>query len=291
MTNKLEPQKALHLHEAKKVRKFSFGEYMVFEKLDGWYCYIDCVDGKWDVLRSRAMREISSLNHLSEMFHAIPQTTSIRAIFEVVIPGVPFHVANGILNRKKELAKEAILYLHDVMELDSFACPFHIRHKGCELSMSALNKYLGDKVQLAPVLATHCTSESFARQLFEKVVNSGGEGIILKELNAGYHFGKRNSTLLKIKEEVTKDLLVVDIVEGEGKYLEHVGALVVVNKLGIRMQVSGMSDSQRRQWWLHPEDIIGCVVEVKAMKELPDGNLREPRFKAVRFDKTKEEID
>jgi hypothetical protein len=40
-----------------------------------------------------------------------------------------------------------------------------------------------------------------------------------------------------------------------------------------------------------PSLIHGKVVEVKAMKELPDGSLREPRFKCIREDKTIGDID
>jgi hypothetical protein len=52
-----------------------------------------------------------------------------------------------------------------------------------------------------------------------------------------------------------------------------------------------MTDKQRTTWWNARSLIIGQVIEVKAMQELPDGSLREPRFKCVRFDKTLAEID
>jgi DNA ligase-1 len=52
-----------------------------------------------------------------------------------------------------------------------------------------------------------------------------------------------------------------------------------------------MTDAQRELWWAEPTLINGKVVEVKAMKELPDGSLREPRFKCIREDKTIGDID
>jgi DNA ligase-1 len=96
---------------------------------------------------------------------------------------------------------------------------------------------------------------------------------------------------MKIKEEVSKDLAVVGMVEGEGKYQGTLGALIVQSRDGTKHQVSGMTDDQRERWWNSKELIIGQVVEVKAMKELPDGQLREPRFKCIRHDKTLAEID
>ena len=43
------PQKALHLHleEAKKSPKHLGHEYMIFEKYDGWFMYVDCINGVW----------------------------------------------------------------------------------------------------------------------------------------------------------------------------------------------------------------------------------------------------
>jgi DNA ligase-1 len=300
--NKLEPQKALHLHLAKEVKKFKFGEYAVMEKYDGWYCYIDFVNGKWDVLRSRVGREVPAFTDISKFLVKIG-TGSIdcRFIFEATIPGINFHEANGIFNRKSEQAQGVTLYFHDVVDLDNHSLDFETRYSlGCKI----LGEFFqackqADMLELAnrpcniaivPVLRV-VDREEEAQELFQEVTRRGGEGIILKELSSGYHFGKRNSTLLKIKEEITKDLEVVGLIEGEGKYLGTLGALQVRGKNGIVIEVSGMSGWERNAWWVNPAMIIGKVVEVKAMKELEGGMLREARFKAIRFDKTLEDID
>jgi DNA ligase-1 len=81
------------------------------------------------------------------------------------------------------------------------------------------------------------------------------------------------------------------MVKGEGKYSDTLGALLVRDKNGITHTISGMTDGQRELWWENPLLIQGKVVEVKAMKELPDGSLREPRFKCIREDKTIGDID
>lgn len=298
-------QKALHLSDAKKVKKFKFGEYAIMEKLDGWYCYIDYIDGKWGILRTSVGREIPSLNHLTKIFQDKVKNGSLepcRLIFEATIANTPFHIANGIFNRKSELATETILYLHDLIKF-STSIPFSSRLGYCRDSMPHLQSIFGDTIQLAPVLAEGVHLEERAVELFQEVTSRGGEGIILKELNAGYHFGKRNSTLMKIKEAVTKDLLVVGLVEGKGKYQGTTGALRVRTKSGVSFDIGcGVAtDFDRDCWWnayfntmlgVSSEDnIVGKVVEVVAMKELPGDMLREPRFKAIRWDKTAEDID
>lgn len=287
-------QKALHLADAKKVKKFKFSEYGVMEKIDGNYVYIDCVDGVWGCFRTSAHRELDSLRYLSKKIQGRPPISGYdnhRHIFEATIPGLEFHEANGVLNRRTEQAVGVILHLHDQVAFDMPENWFMGRYQGCKNVIDGFKDVLGDQVQLVPLLSESCTSEEHAQQLFQEVTARGGEGIILKDLSAGYHFGKRNNTLMKIKEEITRDLLVIDMVEGNGKYKGLLGALIVISRAGVRMEVSGMEDKDRVNWWQTPETIMGKVVEVKAKNELPNGMLREPRFKAIRWDKTAEDID
>ena len=126
---------------------------------------------------------------------------------------------------------------------------------------------------------------------FDQITSDGGEGIVAKQLNSPYQPGKRNSSMLKLKEEVTKDLLVVEVEEGKGKYENTLGSLLCRRKNGTIIQVSGMTDSQRNEWWCNPALIVNSVVEVKAMSELPDGKLYQPRFKTIRHDKLTGDID
>ena len=76
-----------------------------------------------------------------------------------------------------------------------------------------------------------------------------------------------------------------------GKYHDTLGALLVRTADGIVHKVSGMTDEERDLWWNDPEAIVDSVVECQAMQKLPDGTYREPRYKAVRHDKTSKDID
>ena len=284
-------QKALHYNEAKAKKNFQLGTYAIMPKIDGWYFYIDFIAGKWGKLTSRAGREIPSVAHLNDLIEkAITPIGDFRLIFEGTIPNMQFHELNGVFNRKEELAKDAVLHLHDAFYLEEANVEFSIRYELVKSIYNQLALVLTDKVQLVPVLAISSQEDVFYYH-FNKVTSSGGEGIILKNYNSGYFFGKRNAHLMKIKEEVTKDLAVVGMSGGDGKYEGTLGALIVQSRDGTKHTVSGMTDEQRTSWWNDRSLIIGKVVEIKAMKELPDGSLREPRFKCIRHDKTLVEID
>lgn len=98
--------------------------------------------------------------------------------------------------------------------------------------------------------------------------------------------GKVNDSMLRIKQLVSYDLLVLDVKIGEeGKYEETLGALICRFKEGMTIDVSGMRDDQRHLWWDYPNLIIGKIVQVDGMKDSSKGKIREPRFKGIRYDK------
>jgi hypothetical protein len=286
------PQKVLSYTEAKKKKSFrTTTNYAILPKIDGWYVYLDCIEGIWGELCSSAGREIPSLTYLSKKFKRLSTPSrNLRFIFEATIPGMLFHETNGILNRKYEDAEGVVLNLHDVVPIDETGTPFYVRYENCKLYIDVFQQVIGEQASLIEILEVSKEEPVFYDH-FGNVISKGGEGVILKDIDSGYFFGKRNDRMLKIKEEVTKDLLVVGFLRGEGKYSDTLGALVVQGKNGVRHSVSGMTDAQRDMWFVMPSLIHGKVVEVKAMKELPDGSLREPRFKCIREDKTIGDID
>lgn len=280
----MKPQKALHLYieKDKKKPKYIGHHYMLFQKYDGWYGYLE--HGK---MHSRAGRVIPSLEHLN--FPVL----SGRLIFEILIHDVPeFHILNGILNRKKP-CNNAYFKVHDLVT--DVKTIFGQRFENADKEIYRL----GDDFTLAPPLGMSYDPLTW-QQAAEKVWSMNGEGIILKRLDAPYSAGKRNADLMKIKEEVTAELLVTGLAQGKsgGKYAGTLGTLVCRDKTGKEHNVSGMTDAQRDEWYnapkatkATPHPILGQVIEIKAMKRLKDGSFREPRFKAIRFDKDRTELD
>jgi ATP-dependent DNA ligase len=295
----LKPQKALHLYTDldKKKPKSTGHEYMVTEKKDGWYGYYDSTDGH---IRSRAMRIIPSLEmvsrHLKSQVQDIVELRGqFRIIFEITHATVEdFYTLNGMLNSHAVLdPSEIVLYAHDLLLEDN---PTETASERYNNLYHLASKYSPSCVWDTPVLevANLITTTKYQdtwQALAETVWASGGEGVILKRADSVYESGKRNANLLKIKEEVTLDLLVIGVTEGKDAFSGMVGALIVRDKSGREHHVSGMSIAQREQWWACQLDIVGSIVEVKAMKVNKDGSLREARFKSIRHDLTIADLD
>ena len=313
----LKIQKALHLHlEQAKVKPNYIGKtYHVFEKFDGWYLFIDCINGKWQGIRNKKGLLLPSMSHFSKLFEEVitPTKVDIRLCFEGTLlekGEVPmiFSKLNGMFNQKhtplcrgvrvdsktfgEVLIHDIKLKVHDLILLDGTPKRFKDRYEDLKaFTRKAVN--VDDLLwfNVVPIIG-HSNDPARWQSMYEFIITKydcQGEGIILKESNALYHGGKRNSSLMKIKCEKSFELLVIGIEEGEGKYRDTLGKLVVQDANGVINKISGMSDHLRNLWWETPSLIKGKIVEIACMKVLPNKSLREGRFKAIRHDK--DEID
>lgn len=146
---------------------------------------------------------------------------------------------------------------------------------------------------------------------YHQVIDGGGEGLVLKKKTAIYKDGKRSSDWLKVKKQDTADCFIVGMMEGDGKYADQFGSLILAqyNKSGAVMVVcncSGFTDQQRTEFynmlikepWNETFEsskgelthiVHKCapkiVVEISFMERLPSGSVRHPRFERIRTDK------
>lgn len=142
---------------------------------------------------------------------------------------------------------------------------------------------------------------------FQRMLDCGLEGTILKNKDSFFE-NKRSKNLVKLKEEKTIDLEVVDVEEGSGDFENALGALVCRSRDGkISVNVgTGLSMEQRgitfdlssgkkvvkhlRSFDEVKKDFLGKIVEVKyndiiKSKGKEEISLFLPRFIKIRDDK------
>ena len=152
-----------------------------------------------------------------------------------------------------------------------------------------------DEVRIIPLLYIG-TDVDIIDRLLDRIVQYGGEGIMLNVYNRGYEH-KRSDALLKYKQVKTMDMRVTGIAYGTGKYEGQIGALKCYIRTEDGKEVicevgTGLSDAQREQW-ARTHEIVGKIVQV-GFHELTQNreyigtnvySLRFPRLISVRRDK------
>lgn len=279
-------QKVLHLDKAlaKKSFNFSRSDWALMPKLDGWYVYIDCLEGRWQQLSSSACREIPAFQDLTEKFSKIkPLAKSGRLIFEATIPDKSFSETNGIFNRKYEQAENVILNLHDLVFFDDFSKPFASRN--IDINNFAYEAASSGVTEIKKIDVIEITNDLVrVKELFSELTSSGEEGIIAKKLTAGYSFGKRNDDLLKLKLEQSVDARILNWFWTKGDKGNHAMNLTLGLKNGLKFNVVVNRHSAVDTILTNPH-IIGTIVEVSCMEFLETGMPRQAVFKDFRFNK------
>lgn len=287
------PQKVLHLKdELSKKNPKLFGSYMITSKKDGWYVVIPFSKNLgWRPPLSSAMREIPSLVWATSLLNKLERPTyDCYLIAEAIIPDLSFPELNGLLNRSKGNCDclDVQFWLHDIVipsQPDRTA--FQRWNILQQLNVSSVSKHF---VKMPLLEVTEFDKDSWRRR-FDSEVDNGEEGIIFKRAEDIYYPGKRNSSLLKEKLECEVDALAVRLEEGIGEKGNDSLTLVSRRKNGVEIRTVISKHKDKELFRSNPNEVIGKVVSIKAMSELVDGQLRQPVFRWIRYDKQISEID
>lgn len=124
---------------------------------------------------------------------------------------------------------------------------------------------------------------------FNKVVQRGEEGLVVKDPEGKYEF-KRSNAWIKMKVGKDVDLPIVDVVEGKKSWKKTLAA-VVVEYEGNRVHcgVKGFSRKELKKLWKKRKKLIGKTAEIVYMNECENDkgekSLYLPKFTRIRDDK------
>lgn len=289
--------------------KFAKDGYFITEKLDGNRCIASYDGEKWNFTsrNGKPMHvdfDMSSLDKRyvydgevlspSQTKNSIRLRNMLSGIENEAIDGsdYDFNFTSGMINRHTT-DKKLVYNIFDIVDTNSSYSDRRLE----------LDKYsavdLGEDVRIVPVLAHYKSSDDLKTdvwRLLNKVTDNGAEGLMINLGNSNY-LNKRTDQLLKLKKVYTMDMRVVDWSYGTGKYVGMLGNLQCeANFDGKKVSCSvgtGISDEQRSRWAMHPDEIVGKIVEVSyfslSQESVNRGtdkySLRFPRLKRVRDDK------
>lgn len=293
-------------------------EVCITEKLDGFRIVYNPVQEKFF---TRNGQEYNGLEHLTpelnDLCVAIAEDSLLHGE-DVVIDGELVHEPVEGLNsqelyaltssaaRKKGKHKDKLklqFHVFDFVPVNEFMSGLTtLRYKARRNIMDKSFAVLNDLKHVKPVTVFYAGvfDEEILMTSLKQVEAAGGEGVMINLMQGTYEC-KRTKKLLKVKTFKDADVLVTNVVEGTGKNLGRLGAVEVKflhNGQEMYCEVgSGFTDDERLEYWKHPENIIGKVIEVKYFevtqneKDKTKYSLRFPTFQhRVRTDKDEQDI-
>lgn len=285
------PPKVLHLHleEAKKKPKIS-GNYMITEKIDGWFgeIYFFPETGWSDIYTSSGRALPSMIWSKDSIWNRLPKPkVACKIIFEMSIDGMEFAELNGVFNRTKGdcQAWDTIFNLHDFVPLSQqdVASPTSANDRYQHLLKWGFKPR--DNFKIIPLLDISPDKNVWMKH-FDNIVSNGGEGIVLKQSIGYYLPGRKSFMLMKIKAELDVDLLCINVFTSIGEKNNIAYNLLCKSSDGVEISVRLGKDTDILLYQQDSSNFIGKIMEIKGMLVLPDGKIREPRFYRRRLDKT-----
>lgn len=275
----------------------SEGGYVWQPKYDGIHAIINTTERR---AITRAGTPLPSIQHVVDY---LSDAVGTGWVFqgEVWLPDTPFKDISGAA-RRQYLQPQLGVVLYDCHRAGEFAAGRNIfcyaaRRRGLADNLAKVSGYphirLSDSYNAdeAPIGGWQAVAQGYVRR-------GGYDGLILRDTRSPWFAGTaRNGELIKIKPSVTLDLRCNGVIQGEGKHYCKLGA-ISVSLNGVNSWVgTGFSDDERDRFWRaavvrdKTSSPIGQIVEIECMCVNTNGTLREPRFKAVRWDKSKADDD
>ena len=282
-------------HDSANHEKKMFGTKQIEIKLDG-VRVITIVKKDSVEMFSRNGKQFTNFDHICEEIKAVANFDEDMVLDGEVMSDNFQDLMKQVHRKSSAGAVDAVLYLFDLIPLADFKKglwdePQDKRSKRIKEWVESNSQALPHVSGLEWEDVNLDTPEGEARftEINKLAVEGGYEGVMIKDIDAGYTC-KRSHSWLKMKPFIEVSLTVVATEEGTGKNEGKLGALVCEGTddgKDIKVNVgSGLTDDQRESFWADKGALIGQVAEVRAdaVTQNQDGtfSLRFPRFKTFR---------
>ena len=236
-------------------------DYWVSEKYDGVRAY-------WD--GEKLLTRSGATIHAPAWFTARWPKTPMDG--ELWVGRGKFDVASATIRQQpaNDAAWRRVHYM--VFDLPAHPGAFTERIPALKQVVAALNV-----PWVQPVPQYKVANESVLKSQLDRVIEQGGEGLMLHRGASLYRAG-RNDDLLKLKPYDDAEARVIAHLPGKGKYASALGALLVETPDGRRFRLgSGFTDAQR-----HSPPPIGSLVTYRYRGMTSNGKPRFATFMRVR---------
>lgn len=234
---------------------------------------------------------------------SVRMSKSFRDLPTCILDGEFVMPSGGYSSNVSDLAnsdklKYVVFDVLNVLGRDVTSQSYSMRRAYLEEIMS--KRSVPGVIELAP--AQRVSSWREVMDLSEAIWNRGGEGVILKAIDAPYRPGKRTKTFLKVKECRSAVLTIIGFARSEGEIMQYgdYGTAVLRDTTGVVVPVKILDDETRARiakvhvelgGWRdmrllsgvrvsmhtsHPW--VGRKLHIEYQMRTPDGSYRHPRW-------------
>jgi DNA ligase-1 len=292
-------------NKKKKVIKFPC---FVQPKLDGLRCVSYMTRSGNDAtiaLQSRTGAIFTGLPHIEAALRPyLSQHPTIVIDGELYTDQMPFEELAGLIKKKKitvsdtERLKKVKYHVYDIYDHSRHDMPYSermgvlagaVRRCVCvanDTHTASLGRVLRSDTDAAAVVVLVRTEKvaelADFRRLFAEFVESGYEGIMLRNAAGEYRANYRSNDLQKYKEFLEDEYLIIGYTQGEGR---DAGAVIWLCETAdgkeFTVRPRGTME-QRREWFNNAKQYVGKNLTVVYQELTEEGKPRFPVGKALR---------
>lgn len=276
-------------------------------KYDGVFCAVVLGEFQHNAVSRTGKLFYIAVNEI--LYPYIPKHSAGHVVIgELINKRCSLEVLSGLVNpnrvnpwtdEERELMKGIDYIVHDVLtfaEVLAGFSPVAYHNRRDRLMRLSTNVYTAE----GKMLHSQVEFDMFA----EGVIAAGGEGIVGKNLYAGYEAGHKGWRVVKKVRDLHVDLKCLGAQTGKGKRTGQIAKLQFMykGKLFWADLGEGWTDEKRIQltadWRLGSEpgsklpeySPVGKIFHVKALQESSKGVLRLPKVMELRMDKLEEDV-
>lgn len=143
-------------------------------------------------------------------------------------------------------------------------------------------EYFKDSKKIKVLDHVLTTSWGQIQDLHNKWVEEGFEGLVARKPDKFYEFGKRGSTMIKVKMYKDDEFEIIDYAE---KLREEDFCFICKTKEGVVFEAKPTGSRELKTWYIeNMDDIIGRMGTVKFFEYSKEGTPLQAIFQAVRYD-------
>lgn len=246
-------------------------------------------------LMSRQGKEFTGMQHILNDIYNLEMSgyfidgELVRKNIDNLPDGENFRIGTGIINSDTNIKREIKLVIFDIFPaiyLDKKESLHTYKHRKYELEKVRENiaQLHLENVEVV-TMVYEGTDQTQIMKWLDYAVDNGWEGLMLNK-DTTYKC-KRTTDLIKIKRFYSMDLPIIEVVEGDGRLKETLGALVVQYKENTVNVGSGFDDKTRKRFWNMKDKLIGRIIEIKYKEITSDKktgleSLQFPIFQGLR---------